>query len=157
MRWYEWILRQYDWCSCKEIRTRRLIPEYRHIKGQQCKGAAPQGISPSSQGERLHKKPVMRRPWPWTSALHDCEKMHFFHSVAFCYGSPRKLIYSPIQTSTPNVIIQTLNKHLLDILQTVSDYAMSWVDKNILYKNIFYKRIYCPCLPAQGPVLMRRT
>lgn len=155
MRWYEWILRQYDWCSCKEVRTCRVILEYRHIKGQHCKGVAWRGISKprrEASQETSHEETLTL-----DFCFHDCEKMHFFQSVAFCYGSPRKLIYSPIQTSTHNVIIQTLNKHLLDILQTVSDHAVSWVDKNILYKNIFYKRIYCPCLPVQGPVLMRRT
>ena len=143
MRLYERTLIQYDW-SYEETRTHRVIPEFRHIKGQQWEGAASRGISKprgEASEETSHEETLTL-----DSALHDGEKMHVFQSVVFCYGSPRKWIYSPTRTGIHNAIIQALNKHLVDILQTVSDHAMSWVDKNIFYETFILKEfIVCVC------------
>ena len=126
---------------------------------RQCEGAARQGLSKprrEASEETSHEETLTLDfclPWLW--------ELHFFPSVVFCYGSPRKLIYSPIQIGTHNVIIQALNKHLLDILQTVSDHAMSWVERNIFYETFVLKEFIvrvCQCMAPswwKGPKMIR--
>lgn len=85
---------QYDWCLPKKRLGHRLEKGGDHMKTHEG------GDHLQTQERGLRGRHPSPTQWSCTSSSQNCETINFILSMAFCYGSPSRLIQSESTEST---------------------------------------------------------